>query len=202
MIDQFQKGQLCCRSAVAAAVSLLMCSCATLDVPVDPPRFKPDEMLRTSASGVELGVKPIQGRDSYWSLFNDNLPEAGIGAIWVAIKNVTDNEIDFSKVRWVLRRGTTDRLPLDGDQVFKLYYRARHIRMYGIETDRQAKRALDRIRFQPGLMPPSAVREGFLFFRVAPRSALDWSGTLSADNIRFKDGRTSSLQVLLAYANP
>lgn len=204
MVDPFKMGPLCGRSVAAVAISLLMCSCTTLTVPVDPPQFKPDEMLCTSAPGVELGVKPIQGRDSYWSLFDDNLPEAGIGALWVSVKNVADVEIDFSKVKWVLRRGSTDQLALDGDQVFKLYYRARHIRMYAVETDRQARLAVERIRFQPGRIRPSMVREGFLFFRVVPSSALDWSGrgTLFADNIRLKDGRISSLQVRLAYANP
>jgi len=195
-------GQPCSRSAAAVVVSLLMCSCATLNVPVDPPRFNPDEMLRTSVLGVELSVKPIQGRDSYWSLFDDNLPEAGIGAIWVAAKNVADGEIDFTKARWMLRRGSADQPALDGDQVFKLYYRARHIRMYGVETDRQAKLALERIRFQSGLIRPSMIQEGFLFFRVVPSSALDWSGTLIVDNIRLKDARISSLQVQLTYANP
>jgi hypothetical protein len=204
MVDPFKTEPLHGRSAAVVAISLLMCSCSTINVPVDPPEFKPDEMLCASGAGVEMGVKPIQGRDSYWSLFDDNLPEAGIAALWVSVRNVADGEIDFSKVKWVLRRGGTDQLALDGDHVFKLYYRARHVRMYGVETDRQARLAMERIRFQPGRIRPSMVREGFLFFRVVPSSALDWTGlgTLFADNIRLRDGRMSSLQVHLAHANP
>ena len=205
MVDLFKMVTACGRSLVTAAVLILMCSCASLNVPADPPEFKPEEMLRTSAPGVELSVMPVQGRDSYWSLFDDNLPEAGIGALWVSVKNLGDAEIDFSRVKWVmLRRDGTNQPALDGNQVFRLYYHARHIRMYAAENDRRARLALERIRFQPGRIAPSMNREGFLFFRIVPSSSFDWSGhgTLIADNIRFRDGRMSSLQVHLAYANP
>lgn len=204
MVGLFKMGFPCGRSAASMAILLVMCSCATLNVPAVPPQFNPKEMLCINAPGVELSVKAIEGRDNYWSLFDDDLPQAGIGAIWVSVKNVSDSEIDLSKLKWVLRRGGTDEPALDGDQVFKLYYRARHIQMYGIETDRRAKLALEKIRFQAGRIRPRMVREGFLFFRVAPASAQDWvgNGILRAENVRLTEGRTSSLQVHFAYANP
>jgi len=188
----------------AAAVLLLMCSCATLNVPADPPEFKSEAMLHARAPGIELSVVPIQGRDLYWSLFNDNLPEAGIAAVWVSVKNTADAELDLSKARWVLSGDGRDEAALTGDQVFNLYYHTRHIRMYSAETDRRARLAMEKIRFQPGRISPSANREGFLFFRVIPGASFD-SGArtiLIAENIRHRNSRMSPLQVHLTYANP
>jgi hypothetical protein len=195
---------LCSRSGLAAAALLLMSSCATLNVPAEPPRFDPTETQHASAPGVELGVKPILEREEYWSLFDDNLPEAGIAAVWVSVKNLSDREIDFSGVRWVLRRGMADQAALTSDQVFKIYYRARHIRMYAAETDRRARLAMERVRFQPGSIHPSAERDGFLFFHVYSSALQEWTGrgTLCAENVRLNDGITSSLQVHFTHANP
>lgn len=204
MVDVIKLAHVSGRSSGAAAVLLLMCSCATLKVPADPPEFKSEEMLHAGAPGIEMSVMPIRGRDSYWSLFDDNLPEAGIAAVWVTVRNTADAELDLSRVKWVLSRDGRDYPALNGDQVFKLYYQARHVRMYAAESDRRARLALERIRFQPGRVSPSANREGFVFFRIDPGASPDWSerGILIADDIRVGNNRMSMLQVHLSYAHP
>ena len=76
--------------------------------------------------------------------------------------------------------------------------------MYAAETDRQARLALEKVRFQPGRIPASEARDGFLFFRVVPSARQEWtaSETLYIKNLRLNDGRISSLQVQLTHANP
>lgn len=203
MFGRRKQGSFGSRAALPL-VLLLSASCATLTVPPQVPRFDSGEMKHVAAHGIDLAVKPIEGRDSYWALFDDNLPEAGLAAIWMSVRNDNNAPVDFSKVRWVFRRGTKDLKPLDGDQVFKLYYRARRIRMYQVQADRQARLALERVRFQPGRVRPSTAREGFVFFRVDPNpsGAGIGRGALLAEGIRLSDGRPASLRLDLDYANP
>ena len=94
--------------AILFWASFLANSCSSLQLPLEPPNFAAQELLHAGDAGVNLRVKPIEGIQSYWQLFNENLPEAGIGAIWVVLSNTQTEAIDLSKARWTLTFGHRD----------------------------------------------------------------------------------------------
>ncbi len=146
-------------------------SCTTLHVPVQPPAFAPGDPEAVEVSGIEIRAKAIEGRDTYLSLFEDDLPEIGIVAIWVSVRNGSPLALPATGFRWELRHGSSTFHSLSTRKVFDLYYRARRIRAYSAHSDSEARRGMEKLSFPEGILPQSAAREGFVFFKVP----LGWS---------------------------
>jgi hypothetical protein len=189
--------------AAVVIVALLPMACTTLHVAVEEPRFAPGELLSATAGTIGVQAKPIESLEQYWALFDDNLPEAGIGVVWVALRNSGESEIDTSETRWKLRRGDRTTVALDTNQIFNRYYRGRQIRVYGVSADLQARVDLETALLKRGPIRPAATAHGLIFFAVSPGSR-NWAdgGTLVADKIRLADGRTATVQIPFPHARP
>jgi hypothetical protein len=194
-----------CFLSFLAALAGLEISCSSLQVPMKIPSFEQADMLRAGNYGLELAVKPIEGVHSYWQLFDDNLPEIGIAAAWVALKNSGSGTIDLKRAKWSIDVGggrTFGRL--DNAQVLDMYYKRRHIRMYSVYTDRKAQQNLERISLRTRMLKPSTEVTGLVFFSTDPASAPDWTrrAVLQIRNIRVTGKKPFELTLPLAYAHP
>jgi hypothetical protein len=187
----------------AVSACFLIAGCSSLQVPVNGPRIDARDAFSGSVGSITVQAKPIEGRDEYWALFDDNLPESGLAAVWVVVRNAEASEIDLSKTHWKMRTPGGTAAALKTDAVFKRYYRSRRIRLYSVEVDRQARLKMEQLMLQRGFVRPAATAEGYLFFPVAPGSGV-WpeNGTLVADNIRLQDARQVQVQVSLSHARP
>jgi hypothetical protein len=179
-------------------------SCTSLQVPVRSYEMSPRELLFSSQNGISVGARPIVGRDRYWDLFDDNLPEFGIGAIWVQVRNETETGLDMSAVHWILAENQAGIKELDSTGVLDRYYQMRRIRLVTVEEDRKSQQNLEFVRFPITRIPSHSSEQGFLFFRIGPTKSENWirGSTLRVERVRDSQGRTLSVQVPLANANP
>ena len=179
-------------------------SCSSLRVPSRPEIVHRQQLLRSEADGVTLEARPIRGTDEYWELFDDNLTDIGIAAVWVAFRNARSGAIDLSGAKLRLRIGDKRRRTLDIGEVFDTYYDRRHIRIYTLNSDREARRRMHEIVWVPGALSPNAGCEGLVFFRIDSATAANWpkGSILIAGGIRLETGRKLTLQLPLDYANP
>src|SRR5262245_57714412 len=129
------------RWAVAWPVWILLASCTTLKVPVRLPKVS-GPTLQASREGVLVGAHPIEGRENYWELFDDDLPQIGIAALWVRIENSRAEAIDLADLNWTLEARGESFSNLSTDQVLDRYYDRRGIRFYSVNSDRKAREDL------------------------------------------------------------
>jgi hypothetical protein len=192
------------RICVLTSAIVLSASCAHMQVPSRSLVIPSRELQFTSRGGVAIGARPIVGRDRYWDLFDENLPEFGIGAIWVDMQNDSETALDMGKARWVLAENQAEMRELDPNGFFDRYYHLRQIRMVSTEADRKSKLALENIRFQAARIPSRTAKQGFLFFPIQPTNSEDWihNGILHVSRVRDGQGAVLSFQVSLAHANP
>jgi hypothetical protein len=198
------RGLLRWRHFVAAwPLWILLASCASLKVPVELPKVS-RPTFRASRDGVTLGAHPIEGRESYWELFDDELPTIGIAALWVRIENSRAEPIDLSDLTWTLQAGSETFSGLSIDQVLERYYQRRGIRFYSLNSDRKAREDLERVTLKSGLLPPSAVCQGFVFLDVDHSSGHGWSrGTrLFARGIRLDNRQRIQFEFSPVDAHP
>ncbi len=161
-------------------------------------------MLRADRSGLTLAVKPIQGVNEYWDLFNDNLPEIGIAAAWVKLSNSGSGTLDLSKSEWTLQIGGRTLARMQTAKVLTEYYKRRHIRMYLVSADVKAQKELENISFHQVRLRPSGEAEGLVFFHIDPAFAPLWArnATLQVTDIRTSAGKRFDLSLSLSYATP
>lgn len=187
---------------VSAALIGLFAGCATLQAPRVAPRFPLHEMSNASAEGVEVRVRPIRGEDEYLQWFDDDLPAVGIVGVWVEIENTRAQAIGVRPSSWVLRtQGRTYR-SLTVSEVYKRYYSMRHVRMYDVETDLEARSNMKRIELSGGPVAAGSRRSGFVFFSIDPRRAPAWdkSATIVAGEFQLDSRSKTSILVLLSHA--
>jgi hypothetical protein len=187
-----------------AGLGAFLTSCTTLQVPVSGPSFPLQEVLRGSREGVEIGVTPIVAEDEYLQLFDDDLPEIGIAALWVEVHNTRSTAIEMNPVGWHLRTSGQESSSLSIEEVFARYYQGRKVRMYAIGTDGTARLNMERVIFRPGPIQPAAKRQGFVFFRLNPAIPSGWNrgATLGVDNIWLDRSNKINLEIALSHANP
>ncbi|HYK87854.1 MAG TPA: hypothetical protein VE398_03745 [Acidobacteriota bacterium] len=183
---------------------ILLCGCSTLHVPMTPLNFKPEEMLRANSSGLALAIKPIEGVNEYWDLFNDNLPEIGITAAWISLRNTSGDTLDLSCSKWNLQIGERRFARIGDSKVLDKYYKSRHIRMYQMSADLKARRDLETIVLHAGRLRASGKVEGLVFFQVDPSLASSWTrgSLLHISNIRGAGGKRIEVNLSLVYASP
>ena len=160
--------------------------------------------MHAGNAGINLAVKPIEGTQSNWQLFNENLPEIGIGAVWIVLHNAQSEAIDLSKAKWSLEVGRQEYAPATASQMLKRYYKKRHIRMHTIKADETARRNLEGLALHLDRVGPSMDSSGFLFFQIEPTRAANWTrnGTLRLKSITLSQGRQITISLPLSYANP
>ena len=156
------------------AVTLWSAACTSLRVPRSIPDPGGGPSSSVKAMGVSVSVRPIVGRESYWELFDEDLPEMGMAAAWVTIRNGRQDEVSVEPARWYLRSGTQRSPRLSPEEVMGRYYKARKIRMYSVRADREARRRLDDIGLQQGRLSSAGIAEGLVFFRIAVPANPRW----------------------------
>ena len=165
------RGVLRWRQFLAAwPLCIFLASCTTLKVPVRMPKVS-GPTFQASRDGVTLGAHPIEGRENYWDLFDDELPKIGIAAVWVRIENSRAEPIDLSDLTWTLEAGTERFSALSIDQVLERFYDRRDVRFYSLNSDRKAREDLEKVMLKSGPLAPSAVSQGFVFLDVDYSSA-------------------------------
>ena len=192
------------RPLLLAACGIMLSACATLQAPLQAPDIPPQERRHAAIEGIDISVKAIEREDEYWQLFEDYLPSIGIVALWVEVRNTSATSIDLQRSDWSLRIGDRSSPAMSSDQVFERYYDGYQVRMYSIQADRKARLRMERAAWQHGRIQPSLRREGFLFFRIDPGMASEWTrkATLLLHNLRLGPGAKTTLEIVLAHANP
>ena len=189
---------------VLSLISSAVSSCAVLQAPVSPPSFTRDQIRHRSTGGIEIDALPIQKLEDYWELFDDYLPEIGLVAIWVELRNKSSADFDLSRINWELRRGTL-RLPEASiADIFKQYYKRRHVRFYSIDSDQVSRDAMSRVLLNTGRLGRSESRKGLLIFKSMSPQPPDWSrdGVLVARGFQPEAEGHQTLELPLFHANP
>lgn len=192
------------RSVAAFIVLCASICCSSLRVPVDSPSFKPEEFFHGAKDGLRLEVRPIEGTTDYWDMFDENLPEAGIGVLWARLSNNRSEPVHLKELEWLLRLGMKNFNDLNSQEVLDQFYKGTGKRMHTLAADESSRRNLERKMFKPGLLPPSQLLEGFVFLRIPKNSVTKWhqGGALIARGIRLDNGRKIQIEVPLAISPP
>ncbi len=189
--------------ALLPLLALVMTSCSTLQVPVEPPRYPADSLLKANKEELGLAVKPLEGVQTYWDYFEDDLPEIGIVAIWAVVRNEGDQSVDLAHAQWSIQIGPRKFERLDIPQVLNRYYKNRHIRIYSEHADSTARLRLERISLPRSELRPSKEVAGFIFFHIDPAQSQRWTQGAS---LRLRAGREQGkkieLLLPLSYARP
>jgi hypothetical protein len=198
------RASLCLQACVLGPVAALHLSCAGLRLPSAAPEFDPASWPASERNGLTVRALPIEGREQYWDLFDENLPSLGIAAVWIEVRNNGPTSVDLGLSRWKLNVHGQGLSALAASQFLDAYYRGRRVRMYSSAADVRARADLARVMLSAGGLRPGGREEGFLFFRIGPDSESDWSraATLTASAVRL-DSRTAILiELPLAHAAP
>jgi len=185
-------------------VAVLLTSCVSLKVPLQPPNFRAGEYLQADSHGLNLSVKPIEGINDYWKLFDDDLPAIGIAAVWVVVKNSSDGIIDLAPSSWSIQIGERNYARIENSAALSRYYKGRKTRIYALNAERRAWLDLERVTFHPGRMRQATEADGFVFFGIDPSLALLWTrgARLWIRDVRINNGKRFNLSLPLAYASP
>jgi len=193
------------RTILLLAISgCLLVSCASLQVPLNPPSFPSAEFSTISQDEITIRVKPIVSEEDYLELFDENLPRNGVVALWVEMNNGKTTAIDFKKDGWLLLAGGRSFAPLPGAKMLERFYAANHTRMISENADAESRRRLERIELAAGPLRPGTKREGFLFFRIDPRLSSTWSrggASLLVRDVRLDGRHKKTMEIVLPHAN-
>jgi hypothetical protein len=184
------------------AVVFEVSGCSTLHVPAVRPDFSASESVQTATEGVILRAAAVLGRERYSDLFDDDLPQLGIVAVWITVENRSRQEVAVEPKRWyVLSAGR--RCPaMSPNEMVDRYYHERNIRLYVVRADERARERLEQLSFQRARLAPGASSEGFVFFRTDASAPPSWNleATLMAGGIRLGGERKLDMQLPL-YAH-
>jgi len=161
-------------------------------------------MAQAEADGIRLKARPIDGTTLNYEIFDDDLPRAGIAAVWVQLQNVTPTVLNLSRIRWHLRVGNLSSRNLDAKSFLRRFYEGRKIRMYSLAADEEATKEFEAIAFRSRELKASETVEGFVFFKVDPSLAESWThvSLLGVRDIEQPDGRKIRLELPIRHARP
>ena len=189
--------------AAAWPLWIFLASCTTLKVPLRFPEVS-GPTLQASREGVTLGAHLIEGRENYWELFDDELPQIGIAALWVRIENSRTEPIDLSDLTWELEARGESFSDLSTDQVLDRFYDRRGIRFYSVHSDRKTREDLEKVMLKTGRLLPAAISQGFVFLDVNPSAGHGWShgAKLFARGIRLENRQKIEFEFSPIDAHP
>lgn len=183
---------------------LLQASCATLRVPADLPTIQNAIAVNTRVADVQLSATALSGTEQYLELFDDNLPEIGLVAARISLRNESSQLLFVPPTPWSLRIGDRSFKGLDAEMMLKVYYKKRRIRMFTVKTDEAARLGIQRLLFSPRQIPPATQQDGLAFFQLDVAHAARWpaGAALISGMLRFADGREISLDLHFPNAAP
>jgi hypothetical protein len=160
--------------------------------------------LQANREGVIIGAHPIEGRENYWDLFDDELPQIGIAALWVRIENSRSEPVDLSDLSWTLEARGESFSNLSTDQVLDRYYDRRGIRFYSVNSDRKAREDLEKVMLKTGRLLPAAISQGFVFLDIDPAAGNEWShgAKLFVRGIRLENRQKLEFELSPVDAHP
>jgi hypothetical protein len=179
-------------------------SCASLRLPASLPSINHASIVETRAADVRLTAVALSHAEQYLELFDDNLPEIGLVATRIIIKNESTQPLIVPRKPWALRIGDRQFDELDAQSLLKSYYEGRQIRMFTVQTDETARLGLLRLLFTPGQIPPHASQDGLAFFKLDAIHLTRWptGAALISQLLAFADGRKISLELNFSHATP
>ena len=185
-------------------ISAAASSCTVLRAPAGPPSFVQQDVHQGATGELEVKAVPIRKTDDYWELFDDNLPEIGLVAVWVELRNSGRDAIDLSRLRWQLSRGNFVFREASSNEIFERYYKLRKVRMYSLKSDQAAREAMSKMLLKSVLLRPSDTSKGFLLFKANSPQPADWSrgSVLIAQGPQAGAGGRQALELPLDNANP
>jgi hypothetical protein len=192
------------------AWSALLCatfffiSCTGLRLPVDSPSYEHAQLLTASTAGVTVFAKPLISRQDYLDMFDDYLPEIGLVAVWVKVRNDRSSDINLAKNKWVLQTGNRGARQLDAPSILKRYYHGRKIRMYTLRSYTRTHQQIEQLIVPDGKIPSSMKLEGFVIFQIDTSMQQNWNkgAVLSNKGIYLDDQKKVEFRLSLDYANP
>lgn len=197
------RGPILCRSLAFTLLATLS-NCTTLRIS-QPPRIpKNDSFHSITVSGLELRALSFSSIGDYWDLFDENLPELGIAAVWVSLANRTQEEKNLANARWELFIGGRRCPVLDTPGIFKRYYKGRGVRLVTERADASARHEFDKILLRSEAIEGGKEANGFLFFKIPPAAASTWSrgAILRLRNIHWPTGSIARMELPLSNAKP
>jgi hypothetical protein len=183
--------------------ALLFGACTSLKVPAAIPRFSAELLLRTQSEDVTVEAFALEGHEAYWEVFDEDLPRAGIAAVWLKVTTARQDALDLKGLQIKLRAGGRDLSHLEAHEVLRQYYRGRGIRAYGVLAHKKSRQELGAVMFKPRTLASNGSIEGFLFFKIDPDRSKDWThGTsLVVDKIHLPNGKKIQFVLPLSDAN-
>jgi hypothetical protein len=122
-------------------------------------------MLRNGSLLIQ--AHRIVRAEEYEQIFDENLTDAGITAVWVSLENQGDLTCNLGQARWSLHISGQHLSRITSREVLKRYYQHKGIRAYSIRSDSSAEQKLDSISLTSGNLPPGRKESGLIFFRLA-----------------------------------
>ncbi len=185
------------------AVVLAVSGCVTLHVPAVGPDFTAREYVEKESKGIVLRVRPIVGKESYGELFDDDLPQVGIVAVWATVENHSRLDAAVDPGQWYLQVADHRCRSVSANKMVDRYYHERGIRLYVVQADERTRERLEKLSMRREALAPGASAEGFVFFRIDHSAPPSWNldATLIAEGIRLGGARKLDMQLPL-YAHP
>jgi hypothetical protein len=190
-------------ACLLVAFALAVGGCSTLHVPATAPAFSATGSFHAEADGITLRVRPIVGKESYSELFDDDLPQFGILAVWTTLENHSKKTVAVDPKQWYLLAASRRCPVLPVNKMVDRYYRERRIRFYTVRADERTRERLQRLSLQGGGLAPGSSAEGFVFFRIDGSAPPSWNhdAMLMAKGIKLGGERKLDMQLPL-YAHP
>jgi hypothetical protein len=190
-------------AGLLTAPSLAVIGCSTLHVPAVRPSFSMRESVQAETDGITLRASPIVGKESYNELFDDDLPQVGIIAVWVALENHSKQPVAVDPKRWYMLAASRRCPVMPSNEMMDRYYRERGIRLYIVQADERARDRLQKLSLQRGELAPGTSAEGFVFFRTDGSAPPSWNrdARLMAKGIKLGGKRKLDMELPL-YAHP
>jgi hypothetical protein len=174
------------RNLFFSGIGFAVTGCSTLHVPAARPQLAPRESVETAAGDVVLRAAAIVGKERYQDLFDDDLPQFGIVAVWITVENRGNREIAVDPKRWYVMAGTRRYPAMSPNEMVDRYYHGRGIRLYVLRADERARDSLGQLSLQRARLAPGASADGFVFFRTDGPAPASWNleASLVARGIR------------------
>lgn len=174
-------------------------ACSTLHVPLYPPELVPEQLYYGTHGDVRTLVFPLEGTETQWQHFGDDLPRLGIGPLWVRVDNGSREPIDLRGLEWTLIVGPSKYRDLRDEQVLRRYHKRKNVRMYTLKAEEKALYSLKNSALPKVAVHPGQSVEGFVFIRIDPTEDAAWSrgGALVADGIKLTGGSKVRIRISL-----
>ena len=197
------RGAACVGAALLGACMLASLSCSSLHVAAGIPPLKTDKFVSDTRDGVTVEAHALETLEEYWDTFDDNLPELGIVAVWVIVRNRQDSGVTLDGCEWRLRAGSRAYGSLGADALLKQYHKNRGIRALTVHAAMRAESRLESVMLGAARIAPEQSGEGFVFFRTVASPSGKWikDCRLVVRGIR-TSGAALDFDMPLAYAHP